>query len=168
MLFIVITIYQQQHFNLLSFQLCADETLKGLSDEVELPVTTSRDNCETVTLMAIQSLEVYFTCPEKNCRPKKMNTVKIRDLYFMQCSQCHKQKKASNCSSYLVSRLIAIYPSGETKVLSIFKPEIEKLMDLKGQSLCSLIDKRKIEEQLLEILPADFSVAVNSGTVHCI
>ena len=149
-------------------KLSADATLQQLSEEVDLPKYHTQDDLENITLIAITSLDPYFTCPKPTCRPRKMTTVKINAKYFMQCFQCNKQYQASNYNNYIVARMIASSSSGETQLLSIFKPEMEKMFELKGKQLHVSLNKDAVEEQILQILPAQFSVELVGTTVRSI
>ncbi|KAJ8321182.1 hypothetical protein KUTeg_001307 [Tegillarca granosa] len=145
-----------------------DDTLDDVSSEEEDINGDEPANLElpSGTLVAVFEVDPYLACPRSACNNKKLITVLEKEKYLMQCKNCMSRYRGDNCNLYIRSTmLLKSNPDGDTKKVTIFKPNILKMFESRGVSSTITADKNEMFENLLEIIPFDIKYTLINNTI---
>ncbi|KAJ8300482.1 hypothetical protein KUTeg_022001 [Tegillarca granosa] len=145
-----------------------DDTLDDVSSEEEDINGDEPANLElpSGTLVAVFEVDPYLACPRSACNNKKLITVLEKEKYLMQCKNCMSRYRGDNCNLYIRSTmLLKSNHDGDTKKVTIFKPNILKMFESRGVSSTITADKNEMFENLLEIIPFDIKYTLINNTI---
>lgn len=151
--------FQDYHQSLVLFSLfqllTEDSSLEELPEvELESFPDTYRnlhESFEEIKIESVINIDPYLCCTNIKCNNKKLATRKEGDQYKMFCQGCNSTISASKANHYAVGKFGIIRNKTELQEVSMFLPEIKKIMESTGRQLEFSF---KPEEFMIHILSA--------------